>query len=51
VKKLTSKRRWIARFRLGRSIPSAVVMIWPELKSRLTACVFNPHLDTLRKPD
>lgn len=47
-RKQDSKRRWIARFRLGRFIPYLVIM-QHNIKRRLTPCAFEPNRDGVRR--
>lgn len=47
-RKLTSKRRWLARFRIGKPVPWLALMTFPELKKRLVPAERLMNVDAIR---
>lgn len=47
--KYPSKRRWIARFRIGRPIPWLAMMTHPDLKRRCEPCRYLINMDAIRR--
>ena len=46
--KSDSKRRWLARFRLGKFIPYVVLDEHPDLAYRLSPITYEPYIDAFR---
>jgi hypothetical protein len=48
-RKVSSKRRWLARFLLGKNIPETALMEHPDLRSRLTPAIANGLSQHIRR--
>lgn len=47
--KRPSKRRWIARFHIGKPVPWLAIMEYPDLKKRLVPAQYMVNMDAIRR--